>query len=68
LCDGLETQRSEFDDFAGVRVAHRIDVLKDGNLGVRIRVTDVSPTGAMPPKTFEVKGREWTRAFTAEAR
>jgi hypothetical protein len=65
---GIETQRSEFGDFAGVRIAHRIDVLKDGNLGVRIRVTDVSPAGAIPPKTFEVKGHEWTRAFTAEVR
>jgi hypothetical protein len=65
---GIETQRSEFDDFAGVKIAHRIDVLKDGNLGVRVRVTGVSPAGAIPPKTFEVKGHEWTRAFTAEVR
>jgi len=65
---GIETQRSEFGEFAGVAIAHRIDVLKDGNLGMRIRVTDVSPAGAIPPKTFEVKGHEWTRAFTAEVR
>ena len=44
------------------------DVLKDGNLGMRIRVIEVSPAGSIPAKTFEVKGHEWTRAFTAEAR
>ena len=66
--DGIETERSEFEDFAGVKIAHRIDVLKEGNLGMRIRVTEVSPAGTIPAKTFEVKGHEWTRAFTAEVR
>jgi hypothetical protein len=65
---GLETQRFDFEEFAGVKIAHRIDVLKDGNLGLRIRVTEVSPAGAISAKTFEVKGHEWTRAFTAEVR
>lgn len=65
---GLETQRFEFEDFAGAKIARRIDVLKDGNLGLRIRVTDVSPAGAIPAKNFEFKGHEWTRAFTAEVR
>jgi hypothetical protein len=66
--NGIETQRSEFEDFAGVKIAHRVDVLKDGNLGMRIRITEVSLAGTMPSKTFEVKGHEWTRAFTAEVR
>jgi len=66
--NGIETDRSEFEDFAGVKIAHRIDVLKDGNHGMRIRITEVSPAGSVPSKTFEVKGHEWTRAFTAEAR
>jgi hypothetical protein len=66
--DGIETQRSEFEDFAGVKIAHRIDVLKDGRLGVRIGIAEVSPAGTVPSKTFEVKGHEWTRAFTAEVR
>jgi hypothetical protein len=65
---GIETQRFECEDFAGVKIAHRIDVLKDGNLGMRIRVIEVSPAGSIPAKTFEVKGHEWTRAFTAEVR
>ncbi len=66
--DGIETQRLEFEDFAGTRIARRIDVLKDGHLAMRIRVTEVSPAGTIPAKTFEVKGHEWTRAFTAEGR
>jgi hypothetical protein len=66
--NGIETQRSEFEDFAGVKPARRIDALKDGKLAMRIRVTEVTPAGAIPAKTFEVKGHEWTRAFTAEVR
>jgi hypothetical protein len=66
--NGIETLRLEFADFAGVKTAHRIDVLKDGKLAMRIRVTEVSPAGTIPTKTFEVRGHEWTRAFTAEAR
>lgn len=65
---GIETQRSDFQDFAGAKVAHRIAVLKDGHLGMQIRVTEVSPLGAISSKTFEVKGHEWTRQFTSEAR
>jgi hypothetical protein len=65
---GIETERSEFEDFAGVKAAHRIDVLKDGTLGMRVHVTQVSPAEAVPAKTFEVKGHEWTRSFTAEVR
>jgi hypothetical protein len=66
--DGIEIQPSEFQDFAGVKTARRIDVLKEGKLEMRIHVTDVTPAGTIPAKNFEVKGHEWTRAFTAEAR
>ena len=66
--DGIETQRLEFEDFAGVKTARHIDVLKDGKLAIRIHVTDVTQAGTIPAKTFEVKGHEWTRAFTAEVR
>ena len=66
--NGIETQRSEFEEFAGAKVARRIAVLKDGKLAMEIRVTDVSPAGTVPAKTFELKGHEWTRAFTAEVR
>lgn len=66
--DGIETVRSEFQDFAGVKAARRIDVLKDGKLALRIRVVGLSPAGTVPDKSFEMKGHEWTRAFTSEVR
>jgi hypothetical protein len=66
--DGIETQRLEFEKFSGVKTARRIDVLKDGKLAMRIHVTEVTPAGTIPAKTFEVKGHEWTRAFTSEVR
>lgn len=65
---GIESQRSEFEDFNGVKIAHRIDLLKDGKLGMRIRVTEIVPAASVPPKTFEVSKHEWKRAFTDEAR
>ena len=65
---GIETRRSEFEDFAGVKIAHRVDVLRNGASAMRISVTEVSPAGTMPAKTFEVHGHEWTRAFTDEVR
>ena len=65
---GIETRRSEFADFAGVKISHRVDALKNGALAMRISVTEVSPAGTMPTKTFEVHGHEWTRAFTDEVR
>jgi len=66
--DGIETKRSQFEDFGGVQTARRVDVLKDGKLALLIRVTDVSPAGSLPAKSFELKGHEWGRAFTAEVR
>jgi hypothetical protein len=65
---GIETQRSQVDDFAGVKIARLIDVLKDGKLGTQIRVIEVSPVGPVPAKTFELHGHEWTRALTDEVR
>ncbi len=65
---GIETRRSEVQDFAGAKIARRVDVLKDGALAMRINVTQVSPAGATPAKTFEIHGHEWTRAFTDEVR
>jgi hypothetical protein len=65
---GIETRRSELEDFAGVKIARRVDVLKDGALAMRISVTEVSPAGATPAKIFEAHGHEWTRAFTDEVR
>jgi hypothetical protein len=64
----IETRRLEFAEFAGVKLAHRIDVLKGGKLAMRIRVTEVSPAGSLPGKTFDVHGHDWKRAFTDEVR
>jgi len=66
--NGIETLRSEFQEFNGTRIARRIDVLKDGQLAMRINITDVSLSGELPAKAFELKGHEWQRAFTDEAR
>lgn len=66
--NGIETRRSEFEDFAGVRVARKIDVLKDGKLGMQILVTEVSSARQISNKIFKVKDHEWNRAFTDEAR
>lgn len=65
---GIETRRFDLQDFAGVKLARRIDVLKNASLAMRIQIKDISPAASVPSKTFEVKGHEWTRAFTAEAR
>lgn len=65
---GVETDRSDFQDFNGIRVARQIDVRKDGRLAIRIRVTDLAPAGSVPADNFELKGHEWQRAFTAEER
>jgi hypothetical protein len=65
---GLETQRSDFQSFGDVQVAHEIRVLHDGALGMLIRVTQVTPAGVMPENTFKLSGHEWTRAFTDEVR
>lgn len=65
---GVETRRSDFQGFGNVKVAHRIDVLKDGLLALRIQVTDITASPSDPKQKFELKGHEWTRSFTAEVR
>jgi hypothetical protein len=64
----LETQRSDFQGFNAVKIAHQIDVLMNGSLAMRIRVTDVEPAGAVPAATFALPGHEWERQFTSEVR
>jgi hypothetical protein len=66
--DGLETRRSAFQEFAGIRLAHRIDVLKDGHLTMGIRVTEVAPPSGMKADILDLKGHPWERAFTSEVR
>jgi hypothetical protein len=65
---GIETDWSHFEAFTGFNVARRVDVLKDGRLGMRIQVTEVVVTEPVSKDFFELKGHEWKRAFTAEER
>jgi hypothetical protein len=65
---GIETRRSEFEEFNGVQIAHKIGVLHDGKLGMLIQITEVSAAKTVPEKTFELRGHEWKRAFTDEVR
>jgi hypothetical protein len=65
---GNETHRLEFQDFSGVRIARRIEVLHNGRLGMLIQVTGVAATESLPDATFEIGGHQWTRAFTDETR
>ncbi len=66
--NGLESRRSDFEDFNGVRIARHIDVLKDGQLAMRVRITNVGPAPEESSKAFDIKGHEWQRAFTDEVR
>lgn len=66
---GIETRRSDFVDFGGAQISHRIiTTLRSGAPGMLIRVTQMSPAGMVFPSTFELPGHEWDRAFTAGVR
>jgi hypothetical protein len=65
---GIETVRSDFQDFGGVKVPRRIDVLKGGKLAMQISIADLTSPEDTPPITFELKGHAWQRAFTSEMR
>jgi hypothetical protein len=65
---GMETRRSDAQDFEGVAIARRIEVLKDNGLVMKITITDVADAGQVSAKEFVVHGHEWTRAFTDEVR
>jgi hypothetical protein len=65
---GLELRRSEFQNFGVVDIAHQINILRNGVLGMSIRLSQVSPLGTVPENIFELRGHEWTRSFTDEVR
>ncbi|HTC93324.1 MAG TPA: hypothetical protein VK699_07725 [Terriglobales bacterium] len=65
---GIETQRSQFEDFSGVRVSRQITILQKNEPKSWIHVTQVSPAGTIPADTFELPGHEWDRVFTDEVR
>lgn len=66
--NGIESRRSDIQEFDTVKVARRIDALQGGKLVLRIQVSEIVPATEVPKSTFEIKGHEWKRAFTSEAR
>jgi hypothetical protein len=65
---GLETRRSNFQNYEGTAIAHQIDIYHAGGLGLAIRVTEISTAEPLADSEFEIHGHEWTRAFTDEVR
>ena len=65
---GFETRPSAEEDYSGVHVAKRIDVLKDGKLVMRVTIKEIVPADPAMAKDFKLKGHEWQRAFTQEVR
>jgi len=62
-------QRTQFEDFGGALVAHRINVLsKRGVAAMAIQVMQVSPGQLDSKNNFEMRGHEQVRAFTDEVR
>ena len=55
---GLEERNTDFRDFNGVKVAHQVDVLSGGKLGLRISVTELAPVGTVDTGMFVLKGSQ----------
>jgi hypothetical protein len=64
----LQTRRSDFEDFNGVHVARKVEVLLDDKVGMKINVTELAPAGSVDQKIFTMKGNEWARQYTSEVR
>ncbi len=64
----LQTQRSDFEDFNGMQVARKVEVMLDDKVGMKITVTGLIPAGPVDPHIFTMKGDEWTRQFMSEVR
>jgi hypothetical protein len=67
LFKGFEIQRTDFQDFRGVRVARQIDLYRDGGRAINIHVSDISVANSSKD-IFHLKGHDWKRAFTDEVR
>ena len=65
---GIETRRLEFQDFGGAQIPHKITVLRNSQMGMLIRVADISAAGTLPANSFDLPGHKWNRAFTDEVR
>lgn len=65
----LDLRYSNFANFNGAQVPQDIRIFKDNQLGVIIQTTEMSRLeGSTSPKAFDLRGHEWKRMFTAEAR
>jgi hypothetical protein len=65
---GLETQRSEFQDFNGIQIAHQVSVLENNAIAMMIEVSQVLPGLAGNSESFDLRGHKHTRALTDEVR
>jgi hypothetical protein len=66
--NGLETRRTDFRDFNGMKVARRLEVRLTNAVGMRIQVTELGPAGPVDTHIFTIKRHVWVRASTAEER
>jgi len=66
--NALQTRRLNFAGFNGMQVARRVEVVLEGKVGMRIDVTSLGPAGTVDPSIFVMKGQEWQRQFSPEAR
>jgi hypothetical protein len=66
--NSMQTKRSEFEDFHGISVARRVEVLRSGKVGMRIDVTELGPAGTIDPQIFTIKGHDWKRDYATEVR
>lgn len=66
--NGLETRRSDFFEYSGVKVARRVEVSTKGEVGMRIVVTALGPAGKVDSHLFTIKGHGWSREYTTEVR
>lgn len=66
--NGLEITRQNFEAFNGVQVARQLQVNVTGKVGMKITVTELHPLGTVDSKIFKIKGNDWLREYTTEAR
>jgi len=50
---GLQTTWSQFEEYSGLNIGRRIDLLRDGKLAARIEILGVAPPGDEPNDFFE---------------
>jgi hypothetical protein len=66
---GVETLRSDFENFQNVHVARRIDVFHDSAAVMHIRISEISGAeDSLPKNVFEIKGHEVNKQYSSEAR